>query len=591
MATIAAENRKHLRQAMRVECGFQETSDEPTSITPIGNAADLEGLENLERSHYTTIIMDLSGSGFLNDGEAVPMQTDTDSYRYGYISEDATKSDGTFETPFGLTLTAGEDWDYVTLEVMGQHGDKQTVLIEPVWVGGSTTIYLDTWTPGERVYIVGVFLGKAWLWNNESLLGVNLDLHSVNTELGGELEVSSIEIQAYETTDYTQIIGRVPIGSPIWYAAGYPGDMSEIRRFYLSETITWDDNVLTVHGQDASMLLDNVEVPVVCMQYGSGWYVDDVVAERIRDALDTISYTEVGTVPVHGIHDSQPTILDAKAARSIISEYTGMFRDEGYLRATYVDAGRPTLTFGEVGNNWTIYADEISDLNVVVENNKNTLQIVLPEYYPQYNASIEEVQATAGKIYYVTLDPPCSPSNVFISPTPTSSEQISCSLFKFVAAATTNYTISGYEIIPNLLDANNPYDVSNSEKGETYDFGFEMPLFVLDDDTSLTKYSLAGLLNRSNICYEFTYRGNPHIQPRDVLNVEIAVWEDQMITIDGLLPAEDLYPAENLYPYGVYEKARKMVRTWVTMTVDTVTLEHTDSGGLTSKIKARKGAV
>ena len=59
MATIATENRKFLRQAMRVECGVQETSDEPTSITPSGDVQDLEGLANLSRSNITAIIMDL----------------------------------------------------------------------------------------------------------------------------------------------------------------------------------------------------------------------------------------------------------------------------------------------------------------------------------------------------------------------------------------------------------------------------------------------------------------------------------------------------------------------------------------------------
>ena len=98
------------------------------------------------------------------------------------------------------------------------------------------------------------------------------------------------------------------------------------------------------------------------------------------------------------------------------------------------------------------------------------------------------------------------------------------------------------------------------------------------------------LLDRSNIIYEFTYRGNPHIQPRDVLNVEVAAWVDDFKTVDGLYPALDLYPAENLYPYAVYKKVRKMVKSWVTMTVDSISLEHAE-GGLISKVKARKGVV
>ena len=126
MATILEENRKHLRQALRVECGFQETSDEPTSITPSGDVTKFEPIANLDKELVTSTIMDLAGSGFLNNGEALPMKTDTDSFRYGYISADVAQSDGSFLTPFQVTITAGTSWKYVTLEVMGQYGETSS---------------------------------------------------------------------------------------------------------------------------------------------------------------------------------------------------------------------------------------------------------------------------------------------------------------------------------------------------------------------------------------------------------------------------------------------------------------------------------
>lgn len=563
MTTIAAENRKHLREAMRVECWFQETEDEPTGITPSGDVQDLEAVANVERKLSTTVVMDLGGSGFINDGRAVPMQTDTDTFRYGYISEEAAKSDGTFDTPFGVTIAATDEWGTVTLEVMGQYGDKKIMQVSPTWSGGSTTIYLEEWIPGERAYIVGIYLGMAWVWDNDTLISANLDLRSVSTEIGGELETSSIEIRAYEPTDFTDVIGRIEKEAPIWYRAGYQGDMSEPRKFYLSEAMSWDDNVLAVKGQDATMLLDNVEIPVDCDNYGTGWYADHVIGKRIRRALASISYDEVGTPPAIEIQGPQVVLYEAKAARSIISEYTGFFRNKSYFRATYVDAGRPTLTFGDVGETWTIYADEISDFNTIVEIKKKSLQIVLPEYYLQNNDSIQQVKTTSGKTYYVTLDPPVPYQNIYINPTPTSKEEVNCSLFKFKAAASTTYTISGYQTLENLTDANNPYESSGDVNGETYKFDFKMPLFLrASTGSSITKLSMTRLRNRSNILYEFTYRGNPHIQPRDILNVEVATWEDSHMTTK-----------------------------WVEMTVDSVTLEHSEGGGLVSKIRARKGAV
>lgn len=591
MATIAEENRKTLRQALTVQCGLQETGETPTSITALGAVSAYDGLANIEPAMLTTQLMDLAGDGFLNDGNAEPMQTDSDSYRYGYISEDVAGADGSFSTPFGFTITAAKRWDIITVEVTGQYGERRMLQINPVWSGLTTTFYIEDWVPGSRAYITAIMLGKAWIWNSEDLIGAILDLRSVSTEIGGELEVSSIEIQAYEPTDYTDIIGRIPVGAPIWYAAGYGGDMPERRNFYLSETISWKDNTLTVRGQDASMLLEDEEVAVFVNNWGGDTNVDSVIAFRVREALETISYDTVGSVPVIGIAGPAEVKYDAKAARSIISEYTGIFRDPNSLRMTYVDAGRPTLYFGNNGARWTIYADEISEMDVVVEKNKGELRIVLPEYYLQYNASIEEVEATAGKTYFVELDPPVPFSNVWISPNPSSYSEITCGRLKFKAAASTTYTISGYETFEELANKDNPYKASNGEAGETYRFDFDMPLFVMPGGDSLTEQEVDGLLDRSNIRYEFTYRGNPHIQPRDVLGVEIVTWEEVQETVSGLYPDATLYPGTTRYPDGEYKTVRRMIRRWETMTVDSITLEHSEGGGLTSKIIARKGAV
>ena len=592
MATITEENRKTLRPAVNVYCGLREMADKPTSLTPLSGLNNYRGIANIDDSLFPAVIMDLAGNGFRNDGEAIPMEPDTDSYRYGYISREVAKSDGTFNSKPGVYIVAGQKPQYVTLELRGQYGDSKTVIVQPTWpqYGTHISVYVDNWTPGERVYIVGVYLGKAWIWDDASLLSVSADLHGINTEIGGELEVSTIEIQAYETEDSTGIIGRIPLGAPIWYSSGYPGDMAKTRHFYLSDAITWDNNILTVKGQDASGLIDNTEVPVVAMNYGAGFWVEDIITDRIKSALNDITVEELGSPKANYLTDPQVILYETTTARSIISQFTGILRDPDVLRITYVDAGRPTINYGDTPT-WTIYADEIADLNIIVERNKNKIELVIPEYYLQYNAEIEQVEATAGKTYFVELDPPIPVNNVSITPTPTSYEQINSSLFKFTAAANTTYTIKGYQTLSNLTAANDPYSVNNSEIGETYRFDFTLPQFITTGNVSVTKESLPMLLDRSNIVYEFEYRGNPHIQPRDVLNVEIATWEDDERSYSDLYPDIDLFPAFTLFPGGYYTPGRIIVRTWETMTVDAVTLEHSEGGGLTSKIKARKGAV
>lgn len=589
MTTINEENRKTLRKSMQVVCDLQETDTAPTSLVPIGCMEEYEGLSGVDTLLETdTILMDLAGDGFLNDGTAVPICTETGIFRYGYISEDVAQPDGSFLSPFGITIKTDENWDTITLELSNESGDVRIQQYNPHWISGEATIYIDTWTPGERAYMIGVYLGVYWRWDNNNLLGVNLDLRGVNTEIGGELEVSSIEIQAYEPNDYTDVIGRIPKGSPIRYKAGYIGDMSNTRKFYLSEDVSWDNNVLTVRGQDASMLIDNESVPIVANNnYYSPSYK---VQERLEQALDGVDYTIVGTYPPFPLSTAEVFILQEATSRSLISLYTNIFCNPEYLKPIYVDAGIPTLYFTNINRNWTIYADEIAELNVIVEHNINEIRTTIEEYYGQYFSEIETVEAVAGRTYFIDTDNPIEGiQNLTISPEPTSKSLVDGNTIKFMAAATTTYTISGWQVMVDLKNSNNPYIVQNSEGGISYTFDTPLPVMIADVG-SITKLCLPALLNRSNIVYEFTYRGNPHIQPRDTLNVEIATWVTSQVVLDGLYPETDLYPAADLYPYATYKEARHMEKEWVTMTVDSITIEHSE-GGTSSKIRARKGAV
>lgn len=592
MTTISDENRKYLRKSMRVDCGFRETSDEPTSITPIGNDADFVGLKNFGHEHFTNALMDLGGDGFLNDGKAVPMQTDTDSFRYGYISESVTNDSGTFDTPFGVTITADADWAQVTLEVMDQRGTVQTMMFEPIWNAGQTTIYIDIFEPNERAYIVGVYLGKAWVWNNDNIISVSADLRGVNTEIGGELEVSTISIEAIEPNNPTDYIGTIPLGAPIWYVAGYENDASKQRNFYLSEVATWEDGVLKVQGQDASSRLDSVEIPWQWWTFDTGTYIPLFISRALELALDGIDHETVGTYPQLTYTSDENIYLDGGSARSIISLYTGFFRDSTYSRVTYVDAGRPCLTWGDNAKTYTIYADEISELKSNAAQNINDISVNLATYEAGGWETVETFDGVADRTYWFDFDYPVADATLHPWEWKSATWETNTRLkvVVWITDAQTDLKVKKLNTI--IVDGENPYHATNAKEGISYSFDETLPsmLVSIPASGSLTKFSLPKLLDRSNVTYEFTYRGNPHIQPRDLLNVEIATWEDSYDVVDGLFPATDLYPSASLYPYAEYKKTRKMVKRWETMTVDSVSLEHRE-GGLTSTIKARKGVV
>lgn len=586
MATVIEENRKTLRQAVDVECGFNETTTSPNSILWGGMQNYFVFIQN-DSLTDTPPFMDLGGIGFANNGAALPINPTRDSYRYGMVSTDVAKDDGTIPS-VSVKIGAAKEWEQVTLEYYVEGVQQTVVKNNPIWVSGKTTVTVENVTPGRRVHITGVYLGKHWSWTNNNLISVSLDLRSVSTQIGGELEASSIEIKAYEPNDVTDIIGFIPEGAPIWYSAGYDGDMSERRKFYLSEPMTWEDNVLTVKGQDATMLLDNKEIPPSYHWSGGSVDIPALIVDRIRRALQGISYAQILSPPSISATDDR-YYFEEYPARTIISDYTNIYRNSNYLKVTYVDAGIPRLMFKGGYATHTIYADEISELTKKVEQNINEIGARVASYTTKYNGEIETVDATAGDTYLLDLDPPVG-NGAAITPTPTSMTVVNPKLIRFVAAATTQYTLTGYPIHTNIAVADDPYTVSNTTQGISYTFENDFPVFTIGAG-SITKLCLPTLLNRSNIVYEFTYRGNPHIQPRDTINVEVATWVEENKTVDGLWPETDLYPSTELYPNVKYRKARKMVTEWVEMTVDTITLEHSNGGGLTSKITARKGAV
>lgn len=610
MTTVIEQNRNTLRQPMVVKCGFNETTETPTSITPSGYLADYLPLANISSTGPVPQIMDLSGEGFPNTGFSVPLETESDSgYKYGYISAAASQSDGTFATTFEVTITAANEWDYVSLELRDPDGNVTMEQYEPVWINRTCTLTIDSWTPNTRCYIVGVYLGKAWAWDNSNLIEVNLDLRSVNTEIGGELEVSTIEIKAYEPNDYTEVIGRVPDGAPIWYSAGYDGDMSTTRYFYKTDNVEWENNVLTIQGEDATSLMESKEVYA---KYQSTTYADipgDIVT-RLEDMLADVTHTTVGTAPTGSNATSEILLFEDTSPRTCIADYTNLFRDDNYLRVTYVDAGIPTLHVGDSAiNTWTIYADEIGELKHEIEPNINEISATV--YYTTTGSSATmTVDGTTNTVQTVDFESAYVPSTVSISPSPASWTVLSPYQALMVPDETTTYTITaGTTLTTRVTAGDSPYTYNNGEKGFAYAFDENKQSFMTEWG-SLTKLALKNILNRSNIVYQFTYRGNPHIQPRDVLNVQLVTWGDITEVVEELYPSDDLEPLNNLtphqsanlypdtdlyvdtdvYPDANYSTRRGRITEWVTMTVDSVTLEHSE-GGLTSVIRARKGAV
>lgn len=91
---------------------------------------------------------------------------------------------------------------------------------------------------------------------NENLIRATVSLRSDLSIIEPTLPESEINVEAYWPEDVAEAVAAIPDDTPITYSAGYPGDMSPERKFYVSGQVTWADNVLTIHGVDAVHFLD-----------------------------------------------------------------------------------------------------------------------------------------------------------------------------------------------------------------------------------------------------------------------------------------------------------------------------------------------
>lgn len=562
--TIAAENQKPLRKSLTVMAGIDETSAAPFMVEATNTYND--GLYDINACVYEVLpqvkVMDLCNGGFRNDGTYYPatqyaLEVEGEqSGKYGYIASYPADADGIMALAVDITVTASREWDYITFLLSDSRGNISTRMVaNPTWTPSGFryqyTETFDSFTPNERLYVLRAALGKSWTFTNDTLVSCTLSLRGVETRPDNpELQMSEIEIQAYEPDNYTDVIGRVTKGAPIWYQSGYAGDMSPMRYFYLNDNMEYKDKVLTIRGYDASYLLDDdfAGQYKASTQGNIKYDFVDMLADLIRDS--NVDLPAVDDMPdTDSASTAANLFLDNRTKRQIIANAVNMYRQDGFC-INYVDAGVPRLTGKTpISTTWQISDDECADFQTNIELNINEVSGVLQT--ATIGSTSEEIwnqDIENGQEYWIdTTDPMYS-----ITATGGTATLITPYTIKFKATRTGTGSITGRKIILSAAASDNPYTLTNTEGGTAIELDDQMLIPTADGD--MAKIGMQDLLDRSNIYYEFTYRGNPHWMPRDLIEYTF---------IDG---------------------------TTETMTIESFTLEH-QGYGLTSHVVARKGVV
>lgn len=547
---------------MNVYAGIDETAATPwqeyADNTYQANAYDINA--KLLQNEQQIVLMDLGGKGFLADGKAKPITNADINGKYGYLSELCTDENGFLETALDVTvITTSQTYDVLTFTLADSDGNQWTEYVDGLtWeeVGEnrySTTASFSEGNPLRTLIVLEVKLGKSWSFDNASLISCTLNLRGVETTSDNpELQLSEIEIKAYEPEDYSETIGHITKGAPIWYQAGYPGDMSPIRKFYLNQKIEYEKNVLTIKGYDASYLLEGQNDGEVKLSTNN-----EILQDYENSILGIITNAnievQVGDLAEIGTTTSTASnyFLDNKSRRNLVANAMNMYREEGFC-INYVDAGIPRFTGKDpISTTWDIYADQVADFKTEIELATREIQSTLyTTTIGSANEDLTTVEVVSGQQYWINLAEPVYSITATLG---------TISLYNpytalLTATSTGTSTIRGRKIILSSASANNPYVATETEAGET---------IVLEDQSLLASYmgnmaqlGIDAMLNRSNIMYTFTYRGNPKMQPRDLIN---------FYRMDGTETAE-------------------------VMTIESISLRH-ENGGLVSEVVARKGVV
>ena len=362
MTTIDIENAKQIRQPMDVI--IQIAATETATLTYSGySAAKVADGELDEPDWPMRKLADLQGDGFLLDGSAVLYDsTVTASAENGKLGVRSV-----IGTAISVTVTSDVALQYLTVTASGAElvtyngtAYSMTSGYALIPVGGGTTFTL-TFTPAaadERIEISDIQPGALIRITNDNLISAVVSLRSDLSILEPTLPESEINIEAYFDTDISDILASIPDETPVTYQAGYDGDMSPVRKFYLAEQITWADNVMSIHAVDAVHLLD--------VDTGSALVAENKYITCFAGVAWAFINKYVGAYfnipsPSGGSARGKLIVDGGITARDYIATVNNLLHQSDDIWYTYVDAGIPDFKFVKPSSSFHINEDDCAD--------------------------------------------------------------------------------------------------------------------------------------------------------------------------------------------------------------------------------------
>lgn len=274
MSQIDIQNAKQIRDPMTVLISMEVPEDVAVTYSGFENVK-IEDAQLGQRAWPMRQLADLQGEGFALDGSRSlydPSVTASAANGKigvrGDVGEDVTFTVSGDSDINGLSLAATGTDRVLFNGQTATFSDGQVII--PVG-SDSITLTFPAEETDRRVEVSFMLPGTSLKVTNDSIISCIVSLRSDLSIENPTLPESELNVDIYNDVDISEAVASIPDDSPLIYSAGYPGDMSPDRKFYVSGQITWADNVLSIHAVDAVHFLDQSIDPVLFPSY-SGIY-------------------------------------------------------------------------------------------------------------------------------------------------------------------------------------------------------------------------------------------------------------------------------------------------------------------------------
>ena len=546
MTTINAQNALQIREKpMEVYISLQVGSSAKISnYAPQGAYKSYDSTLG-DSSISMRNIADLAGDGFPLDG----------SYRL-YDPNEATSSSngklglrGNAGQDVAVTITASATLTAVTVATRG----VGTITIGGVSYPstGNNVIPINartatlTFSPAanngraEVDYIVpGITLSAT----NDTLTRCTLALRGNLAVIDHTWEESEIEFEMYYPYDISSSFAYVQNEWPITYRAGYDGDLSTVRKFYLSEPVEMKDNIITIKGVDASHRLNDKTMP-------EQWFdtqrsnAHQVIYQKFIDVIKSAGITIQRQQSWNGTASGvfQHAIIPEMTARDFVAGTMNLTLNHKVGSTSYgiqfVDAGIPTVEHGDgktFGQTWTINKSDCGDFSELYERNiakvqdsndeRKFYETMTPARNVETGNIASKVTGVVGQEFEYNFDGYHYGTYVGAGFAPTSSDYAfsiiantpSRVFFRITRRGTKPFYVTAFPV--SISGGYVAYSNPNGLPGQT----IEMEPFIygsIADTNNHQVFHIPSLFARSTRTCSFVWKGDPRMQPLDYLKM------------------------------------------------------------------------